>query len=167
MSDYVNKMALLRRLDREYTRFCTAITSLTAADMERPGVVGEWSLKDVIAHFIAHEQFALHELSHALRGEIFATVEGDLAAINARAVAERRHQSPAEVLQDWNASHQAVIAAVEGLSEADFEPDSPLVAQLGDTIDGALGNNSYDHYREHLPAVEAWIQQQDSRAATG
>jgi hypothetical protein len=28
---------------------------------------------------------------------------------------------------------------------------------LGDTVDGALANNTYTHYAEHLPALEAFV----------
>jgi len=42
-----------------------------------------------------------------------------------------------------------------GLTESDFAPGSALEHALGDTVDGALANNTYEHYVEHLPGLEA------------
>ena len=159
MDEFVDRAELLRRLDREYRRFHSAIAHLTPAQLQTPGVVGAWSIKDVIAHFIAHEQFALHELQHALRGQRYRPEEPEAATINDRAVAERRSQSLDDVLQAWDESHRQVVAAVCSLTDAAFDSTGPVVQLLEDSIDGALGNNTYDHYAEHLPAIEAWMQQ--------
>jgi uncharacterized protein (TIGR03083 family) len=159
MDQLVDRAELLRRLDREYRRFHSAIARLTPAQLQTPGVVGTWSIKDVIAHFIVHEQFALHELQHALRGERYRPEEPEPATINDRAVAERRAQSLGDVLQAWDESYHQVVAAVRSLTDAAFDPTRSVVQLLEDTIDGALGNNTYDHYAEHLPAIEAWMQQ--------
>jgi uncharacterized protein (TIGR03083 family) len=157
MEQQVDRVELLRRLDHEYSRFQAAVSFLSEEQMEMPGVVGAWSIKDLIAHFIAHEQFALQELQYALRGEAFAVAPAEADAINERAVAERRQHSLDQVIREWEQSYRQVVAAVEALSDADFDPAGPVVQALGDTIDGALGNNTYDHYAEHLPSVEAWI----------
>jgi uncharacterized protein (TIGR03083 family) len=159
MDQFVDRAELLRRLDREYRRFHSAIAPLTPAQLQAHGVVGAWSIKDVIAHFIVHEQFALHELQHALRGERYRPQEPETATINARAVAERRSQSLDDVLQAWDESYHQVVAAVRSLTDAAFDPTGPVVQLLEDTIDGALGNNTYDHYAEHLPTIEAWVRQ--------
>jgi len=53
-----------------------------------------------------------------------------------------------------------VITAVRALSDADYDLNGPVAQVLEDTIDGALGNNTYDHYAEHLPEIEAWIRGQ-------
>lgn len=159
MDEFVDRAELLRRLDHEYRRFHTAIARLTPAQLQTPGVVGAWSIKDVIAHFIVHEQFALHELEHALRGERYRPEEPETVIMNDRAVAGRRSQSLDDVLQAWNESYHQVVAAVRSLTDAAFDATGPIVQLLEDTIDGALGNNTYGHYAEHLPAIEAWTRQ--------
>lgn len=164
MEQFVDQAELLRRLDREYQRFHRVIAQLPPEQLELPGVVGTWSIKEVIAHFIAHEQFALRELQQALRGETYHPDEDDSGPVNERAVAMCRDQSVADVLRAWETSYHQVVAAVQMLSAAAFEPAGPVVQALGDSIDGALGNNTYDHYAEHVPAIEAWMQQRTSLA---
>lgn len=158
--EFVDRAELLRRLDREYRRFHEVIAPLSPDQLRAPGVVGAWSIAEVMAHFIAHEQFALRELGYALRGERYDSGEIDTDAMNAQAVAERRARTPAETLQAWDDSYRQVVAAVRALSDADFDPGGPVAQLLDDSIDGALANNSYDHYAEHLPEIEAWARQQ-------
>ena len=62
--EYVDKAELLRRVATERAHFLALLERLTPAQIEQPGAVGEWSIKEVIAHFIPHEQFALTELAH-------------------------------------------------------------------------------------------------------
>lgn len=158
MDAFVDRTELLHRLDRAYRHIQSLLAPLTPEQLQTPGVVGSWSVKDVIAHFIAHEQFALRELRQARDASRAPSDEPDTTTINERAVAEYQHQSVAVVVQAWETSFQEVVAAISALSVADFDPTGPIVARLGDTIDGTFGNNTYDHYAEHMPAIEAWIQ---------
>lgn len=159
MTNAVGKSDLLRRLRAGYTRFHMLIARLTMAELEDSGAAGVWSLKDLIAHFIAHEQFALNELAAAQRGKRYQHPISDNQAMNADAVAQYAATPAEQVLLAWDRSFHQVVAAIEALAEADFASESTLVSTLGDTIDGAFANNTYEHYAEHTPAVRAWLDQ--------
>lgn len=160
MTVEVTKQVLLQRLRAGYARFHQILTPLTPSQLETKGVIGSWSIKDTIAHFIAHEQFALCELAAAQRGETYENPYADTDTMNAGAVAQYAQAALDQVLLDWNTSFQQIIAAVESLREIDFAEDSLVVSCLSDTIDGALANNTYDHYAEHIPIIQAWIAHQ-------
>ncbi|KPV51370.1 hypothetical protein SE17_21570 [Kouleothrix aurantiaca] len=160
MTAAIGKRELLARLHAGYDAFQQLIAPLSEAQMSAPGVQGAWSLRDVVAHFVAHEQFALHELAAARRGERYQHPISGSDAMNAAAVAEHSATPAGEVLHAWEASFRAVVAAVTALREDDFADGSALTAALGDTIDGALANNTYEHYAEHTPALLAWLAQQ-------
>ncbi len=68
----VTQDELLRRLGHGCADVEAFLARLTEAQQRVPGVVGTWSVRDILAHFIAHEQRALEELRHALRGERLA-----------------------------------------------------------------------------------------------
>ena len=112
MDPPVNQAELLRCLEHEYQRYDALLALLSPDDLLIPGVVGDWTIKDLVAHFIAHEQFALCELQHALRGERYHPDYDDTTLMNAHAVTERHDQSGAAVLQAWKASYQEIVAAV-------------------------------------------------------
>lgn len=153
----IGKQELLQRLQSGYARFQQLIAHLTPAQLQAPGVIGRWSIKDLIAHFIAHEQFALSEIAAAQRGEKYHSPFQDSDEINA-AVVEQYADTPAEeVFAAWETSFRGVVAAVQALADAEFAADGAVARLLEDTIDGALANNTYEHYAEHTPAVAAWI----------
>ena len=157
MEAFVSKDELLRRLNQEYMRFNNVLAQMSDAQLVEPNTIGAWSVKDLLAHFVAHEQRALEELRYALRGERLVIDHSAGDVFNAQAVSASLSQSLAEVQAAWDASFQQIVTAVAALTDADFDPEGVVVRALDDTIDGALGNNTYGHYAEHLSAVEAYL----------
>ena len=61
----IKKVELLRRLEHERARLEAMLAPLTPDQMVESAVVGGWSVKDVLAYFIAH----LVERSHLAQSE--------------------------------------------------------------------------------------------------
>lgn len=59
----------LRRLETERRRLEQNLARMDAADMLRPGVVRDWSVKDVLAHLAEWEAMGLEWVSASRRGE--------------------------------------------------------------------------------------------------
>lgn len=64
-----SKADLLVATDRERSQLEAVLAPLAPARMELPGVVGEWSVKDVLAHLAEWEQRALGWYRAGLRGD--------------------------------------------------------------------------------------------------
>jgi hypothetical protein len=158
MESVVTKGELLSRLAREHAQLVAMLAQLTPQERLAPGVVGEWSIKDVLAHLIAHEQRALLELQAAQQGAGVMIDHEATDRFNADAVMSRRAESYEAVRAAWDASYRVVESAVEALSDADFAATSLVVTTLQDSIDGALANNTYEHYAEHRRQIEQWRQ---------
>jgi hypothetical protein len=156
VDQHVTKTELLDRLERERGALAAELDKLTPGQLVKPGVVGAWSIKDLLAHIIAHEQRALQEVQCALRGEQLAVDHNAIDAFNDQAVTSSEVRPVEEVRSAWEASSCEVIDAVAVLPDVAFDPSGPVVAVLGDSIDGALGNNTYLHYAEHRQEVESW-----------
>lgn len=157
MDGFVGKTELLRRLSAGHARVEAVLAKVTPTQQDQPNSMGAWSIKDLLAHFIAHEQRALQELAYAVRGETPVSAPGDNDQFNAQAVKAQRALPYTEVRAEWERSFQQVVAAVEALDEGAFAPTSRVCQLLDDTIDGALANNTYEHYDEHIPDIEAWL----------
>jgi hypothetical protein len=56
VSKIVTKAELLAEIRLQRRRLETNLASLTADERCRPGVCGEWSIKDILAHLQAWEQ---------------------------------------------------------------------------------------------------------------
>src|SRR5215471_18606058 len=134
MDSDINKQELLQRLQGGYDRFQQLIVHLTPAQLQVAGVIGRWSIKDLIAHFITHEQFALSEIAAARQGKTYHNPFQDADEMNA-AVVEQYTDAPIEqVLVAWETSFRQVVAAVEALTDAEFAVDGSVVRLLEDTI---------------------------------
>lgn len=157
MSFDIDKAELTRRITSGYQQLAGLLDQLSPAQMEQPGAIGAMSIKDLLAHLIAHEQRAIQELRAAQQGWQLPIDHAANDAFNAGAVAAVTPIDPSSVRVAWEQSVQQVLAAIQTLDAADFQPTSALTQILEDSIDGALGNNTYDHYAEHWPEVAVWV----------
>lgn len=154
----VGKAELLRRMERGFRYFDLLLTRLAVEiDPEAPGVIGAWSVKDVVAHLIAHEQRTIEEIERAKRGETLAIRHEENDSFNDGAVYACRAMSFDFVCSQWRRSYQSVVEVIDALDEADFEPESVVVKALHDSIDGAVANNTYEHYEYHGAEIESWL----------
>ena len=64
-----SKTDLLAAIEKERSALETYLETLTLEQMTDPGIVGEWSVKDVLAHLIEWEQMVLGWHAAGLRGE--------------------------------------------------------------------------------------------------
>lgn len=147
------RQAILRAMRAGDVEIDQMLTGLTVRHLTGIPLSGYRSVRDVIAHCIAHEQFALDEIGAALGAGPMTLGYADLDSFNAGAVAAMRPLEPRMVVAAWRTSRRGVIALVEGLPDAAFDPDGEIVARLDDTIAGALGNNTYEHWATHLADI--------------
>lgn len=158
METNVTQAELLERLARDHERLEVVLAQFTPEECKTQRVSGDWTIQDILAHLIAHEQRALQELQSARRGEPFAIDHSATDRFNAEAVQALRGKSYEEVHAMWNASYHDAVTAVRSLSAEDFAPTSLTVTTLNDSIDGALANNTYEHAAEHRREIERWLQ---------
>jgi hypothetical protein len=155
--EHIGRSELLARIRTSRDSVASLLATIPPEVFLRSDSIGHWSARDLLAHFVAHEQRALAEIASARRGERLASDPMVANEFNAGAVFAWAVFGPAEARAAWDRSYRRVIEIIEELAEADFAPGSVLEQALGDTLDGALANNTYTHYAEHLPALEAFV----------
>lgn len=156
-TEQIGKSELLLRLRASRDIVVMLLDAVPPSLFLQPDAIGRWSVRDLLAHFVAHEQRALAEIAAAWRGERLEVDPNGTSEFNAGAVFAWAPLQPAEALAAWDRSYRRAVRIVEELSEVDFAPDSALEQALGDTVDGALANNTDTHYAEHVPALEAFV----------
>lgn len=149
----LDRAGILQRLRIGDVEADQVLTGMTPRHLTGVAITGDWSVRDVVAHLIAHEQFALAAIRRATGDGGTALAYTDLDGFNAGAVAAMRPLEPRMVTAAWRTSRREVIALVERLPDDAFDPTGPIVAELGDSIGGALGNTTWEHWAEHVAEI--------------
>jgi hypothetical protein len=163
MSDHPNNKAeLLERIGSSYAALEAALGRLDASQLTAP-IDGTWSAKDMLAHVTAWEQIMLHfhaggqpfERASGLAGVPYASTPVD--TINEALYQRDRARPLDEVLAAFRRSHQELLAALDGMSEADLQreytPPGRDASSTGKLIDWVIGD-TYEHYDEHRETIE-------------
>ena len=117
-----SKAQILKRLQTERRRLEQNLAGLSPDDMLRPGVVGEWSVKDVLAHLADWEARMPVWIEAARRGGPVETPEPgltwkQLAIVNRRIHEAHRDRPLEEVLDYFRSAHRRFMAMVEAMPE--------------------------------------------------
>lgn len=157
MEERLSRDEILQRLAIEQRRLLDTLARVKPEQQMQSGVVGLWSIKDVLAHLIFWNAFSLQELQAAVDGKLFAHPEGSGDEINARAVAAYADWSADSVQRAFEQSCHEVLDCVKHLPDAAFEAGSTIEQMLDETVHGALANNTYEHWPIHEAQIREWL----------
>jgi hypothetical protein len=140
--------------------FLGAVGDIDPALRTTPGLVGEWSARDLLAHvgyWTGHAAEALHrteqgELTAFGRDELSVDERNDVVTRVAR---ETDYATVASREQGAYDAFAARLATVDPESLADRDAD-------GDTLEEIIAFDGADHYREHTLDIRAWFDGKDA-----
>jgi DinB family protein len=100
---------VLRRLDQAWAAFRQSYAGLSDAELSEPRAVGEWSVKDIVAHVTTWEAEALQYLPLIAEGGRPPRYSryGGIDAFNAQTTERKRGLSIQDVLRDLDDTHEA------------------------------------------------------------
>lgn len=128
--------------------------------MEVPGVVGDWSVKDILAHVTFWEGSSARHLEAALRGEPPAPTKYkglETDEINDRVYRENRDRPLAEILEWSEDTHRRLVSAIEALPVEHLAEPGRYTWLEGQPLWEVVPGNSYDHYPEHIASIREWL----------
>ncbi len=161
----MNKSELLTWLQEEYQKWEALLDQIGPAHMEQPGVNGDWSMKDIVAHLTGWNRWLVTRLQAAARSEAQpsppwpAHLQTD-DEINAWIHETSHGRSMREILDETHQVFQQLLVVIEGLpADVRIEPEWHLV-WLGDKRFPA--GEFFDHFHDdHEPDVRAWLEQEE------
>src|SRR3954447_24983022 len=110
---------LLKRLEAAWSALEESCAGWPDSQLVEPGVVGDWSVKDILAHVTTWEEEALKYLPLIVEGgrpPRYATY-GGLDAFNAQRTEQKRSLSLAEVLGQLDEIHGRLTAYLQSVPE--------------------------------------------------
>jgi hypothetical protein len=175
----MKKSELLNWLPEEYQQWGALLEKIGPERMEQPGVNGDWSMKDIVAHLIGWNHWLVLRTQAAGRGEpepppphLHCTERSAVQVwpahlqtedeVNAWIFESNRGRSVQEALEEARQVFQQLLAVIEGLPE-DVRIEAVYRGErvfhliwLGDQRFPA--GEFFDHFHDdHEPDVRAWL----------
>ena len=161
MNDHLTTAQLLDVMQAARSDWEALLSEAGDARLIEPGVEGDWSLKDIIAHLTYYETWAADSLLAIRRGEPRPPAEYKELELDDRnaLIYERNRGKPlTEVLSESQVSYQRSLTAVQGMHDEDLhDPAFTRVPDADWTIFDLLEGDTFEHYRDHIMSVRAWL----------
>jgi hypothetical protein len=156
----MDKTALIETLKSERAKLEALLMQIDEQHMLQPGVSGEMSVKDIIAHIAWYERETVGLLrQRALIGSDLWYVS--LEERNAAILKMNRERPLEEVRAEAQKVFEQLIAEVETLSAEELTDPRRFQYMPTEWVPWrAIASNSYEHYPQHIPDIQAWIGRQ-------
>lgn len=161
----IDKESILSRIQKERRRLEKNLASLSDQQMVEPGVIGEWSVKDILAHLVDWEQRFLGWYQAGLRGEIPHTSApglnwGELDKLNQLIYEQNKDRPLSSVLADFASSYVQVVETVKSIPAEDILPVGRFAWTGNGNLAGYILANTANHYRWAKTQIRRWIREQ-------
>ena len=154
-------MTVIEELTQVRAELLALVAGLDEAMLDRGGLLGDWSVKNLLAHMAAWESWVVEMVQVRLSGAELpahlraATADED--AYNAAQVAEREELTPDEQLMELERTRAELLALLGRLGPALLDAPEPRPGapqSLSDNLRASL----IRHDREHTAALRSALQ---------
>ena len=147
----MDRQRLLKQIDKAWAALQASYAGLSEAQLTELGVVGDWSVKDILAHVTTWEEEALKYLPLILQGgrlPRYSVKYGGIDAFNALMTGQKRGLSLSEVLMKLDETHRRLIDYIQSVPEEQLTRETRFRRRL--RLD------TYSHYPEHARMIREW-----------
>jgi hypothetical protein len=158
---YLNKDIILERIVAERRQLEKNLEGLTPQEMVEEGVIGGWSVKDILAHLADWEGRFLGWYEAGLRGEVPQTPAPGLSwsqmdTLNQQIYEKHRDRSLEDVQVEFQRSYQRLLRTVEEIPEEDLFTPGRYAWMGKGTLAGYILANTANHYRWAKTGIRKW-----------
>jgi hypothetical protein len=158
----MDKQELIQKLEQSREEFLDTIEGLSEDEMEQPGAMEGWSVKDILAHIALWESELVKLLFQARQGRKPATVHFSGESVDERN-AKWHHQSkerPLErVLDDFHCVRNQTVRRVEAFPDRDLDDPQRFPWLQGEPLWKWIAEDSFEHEAEHTADIRKWREQ--------
>ena len=147
----MDRQQLLKKLDKAWAAIKESYAGLPDAQLTQPGVMGDWSVKDILAHVTTWEEEALKVLPLILQGgrpPRYSTMYGGIDAFNAQMREQKRGLPLSDALRQLDETHRRLIDYVQSAPEEEIRQETRFRRRLR--------FDTYRHYQEHASVIWDW-----------
>jgi uncharacterized protein (TIGR03083 family) len=146
----MKKHQVFQKLEQAWTALTKSYAGLPEAQLAEPGVLGGWSVKDILAHVTTWEEEALKYLPLILSGGRPPRYiqSGGIDGFNAQMAEQKRTLALSEVLRHLEETHRRLLDYLHSAPEEHFSRETRFRHRL--RLD------TYSHYHLHTGAIQEW-----------
>jgi hypothetical protein len=155
----MNKAEILASLDRRREELLDAIDGLSEEDLLESGVVGEWSVKDLLAHISAWEAELIKLLWQVQQGQKPSSAHfsnKSVDELNAIWHQESFSRPLDRVMADFQAVRRQTARRVEVFSDNELNDNKLYPWLKGQPLWEWVAGDSYEHEAEHTAQILEW-----------
>lgn len=160
MSDEaITKEKLIQKIELSRKQLQEVLGKVDRSHMTTSGVVGEWSVKDIVVHLTAWESMMATWLVEYQSGAPVErpTSDAEFDEWNERIYLENKETPLEDVLHAFESVHHVTLQALQDTpEEALFEPGR-YTYRGGLPLWQMVAGNTWWHYREHGEEVGNWL----------
>jgi hypothetical protein len=151
---------LLDTLAEARDEFLAAVADIDPALRTTPGLVGDWSARDLLAHVGYWAGHAAESLHRAELGELHEFGRDELSVDERNEVVTRvaRETDYATVASREQGAYEAFVARLTAVDPESLDDRDAV----GDTLEEIIGFDGAEHYREHILDIRAWFDGKDA-----
>jgi len=158
MTERMTKAVFMDLLRQGRAAWDALIAQVDEARMTEPGVEGEWSVKDILAHVTWYEREMVGVLqARALVGSDLWNLP--LEARNAGVFEQIRRRPLADVLAESQPVFEQLMAGLQTMTDDDLNEAGRFAEMPPDWLPWqVIASNTYEHYPDHIQPVRAWLE---------
>jgi hypothetical protein len=147
----MDRSGLLKQLGKAWVAFTGSYVGLAEVELLEGGVVGDWSVRDIIAHVTTWEEEALTHLPLIMTGgraPRYSVSYGGINEFNRLMTERKRGLSVSEVVKEQEEIHRRLVGFILGAPEELFVRETRFRRRL--RVD------TWSHYPKHTEAIRKW-----------
>ena len=155
----MDQETIITELIRSRKEFLDLLDGISQDGMEKPGVIEQWSLKDLLVHLTRWEAECIKLLWQAKGGNQPTTVHfipDGADAINERWYQESKSRPMEVVWKDFLAVREQTLRRIKEFSERELNDRQYYKWLKGRALWEWIAEDSYIHEAEHANSIRDW-----------
>jgi hypothetical protein len=157
---------LLETIEFERNALESLLAELSPDRMTEPGMVGEWSVKDVLAHLLEWEQMVLCWHSAGLTGKVPITPSEEfnwaqLPQLNQQIFEKSQNRPLADIQKEFAASYKKTLKIIQGLSDEDLFTRGRYAWTKNNTLGAYFISSTSSHYHWARTTIKKALKTKD------
>jgi hypothetical protein len=155
----MDKNELLKALITTREEFRQAVDGLPDEALLEPGINGDWTIKDLMAHIMLWESELVKLLWEVQEGRKPSTIhfqKQNTDQTNARWYQENKSRPLDVVLEDFEGVRRQTIRRLEGFQNRDLTDPKRFPWLKDEPLWQWIAGDTFDHEAEHIAQIRAW-----------